>query len=104
MDDLISRSALLETGSAKKINEAVEGWNELPSNAKAACIRLARETKKLVMAAPAVDAVEVVRCTDCSVPHNKWIGCPNLNGLVPPPDFFCARGERRADDGRSKAD
>lgn len=59
MSDLISRSALLEAGSAKKINEAVEGWNELPSNAKAACIRLARENKKLVMAAPAVDAVDV---------------------------------------------
>ena len=55
MSDLISRSALLEAGSAKKINEAVEGWNELPSNAKAACIRLARENKKLIMAAPTID-------------------------------------------------
>lgn len=47
----------------------------------------------------APDVVEVVRCRDCSVPHNKWTGCPNLNGLIPPPDFFCARGERRCDDG-----
>jgi hypothetical protein len=39
--------------------------------------------------------VEVVRCNDCSVPHNKWTGCPNLNGLVPPPDFYCAKGERK---------
>ena len=45
--------------------------------------------------APTVDAVEVVRCKDCSVPHNKWTGCPRLNGLVPPPDFYCAYGERR---------
>ena len=46
-----------------------------------------------------VDAVEVVRCKDCGVPHNKWTGCPNLNGLVPPPDFFCAKGERREENG-----
>lgn len=44
---------------------------------------------------PAADVVEVVRCKDCAVPHNKWTGCPNLNGLIPPPDFFCARGERK---------
>lgn len=44
---------------------------------------------------PAIDAVEVVRCKDCAVPHNKWTGCPNLNGLIPPPEHFCARGERR---------
>ena len=41
------------------------------------------------------DLVEVVRCKDCDVPHNKWLGCPNLNGLIPPPNFYCARGERK---------
>ncbi len=41
------------------------------------------------------DVVEVVRCKDCDVPHNRWTGCPNLNGLIPSPDFYCARGERR---------
>lgn len=49
--------------------------------------------RKLMVDAPAADVVEVVRCKDCAVPHNKWTGCPNLNGLIPPPDFFCARGE-----------
>lgn len=44
---------------------------------------------------PASDVVEVVKCKDCAVPHNKWTGCPNLNGMIPPPDFFCAHGERR---------
>ncbi len=38
---------------------------------------------------------EIVRCKDCAVPHNKWLGCPHLNGKIPPPDFYCARGERR---------
>lgn len=41
--------------------------------------------------------VEVVRCKDCDVPHNKWIGCRYLNGLIPPPDFYCACGKRKND-------
>ena len=45
--------------------------------------------------APTVDAVEVVRCKDCAVPHNKYTGCPKLNGLVTPPDFYCPFGERK---------
>ena len=53
------------------------------------------DSMEMVENAPAADVVEVVRCEDCAVPHNKWTGCPNLIGLVPPPDFFCARGERK---------
>ena len=45
--------------------------------------------------APTVDAVEVIRCKDCAVPHNKYTGCPKLNGLVTPPDFYCPFGERK---------
>ena len=48
--------------------------------------------------APAVDAVPVVRCRDCAVPHNKYTGCPELNGLVTPPDFYCPFGERKDGD------
>ena len=47
--------------------------------------------------APTVDAVPVVRCKDCAVPHNKYTGCPELNGLVTPPDFYCPFGERKED-------
>ena len=49
--------------------------------------------------APTVDAVEVVRCKDCAVPHNKYTGCPELNGLVTPPDFYCPFGKRKDSDG-----
>ena len=45
--------------------------------------------------APTVDAVEVVRCKDCAVPHNKYTGCPELNGLVTPPDFYCPFGKKK---------
>ena len=51
--------------------------------------------QKNIRRIPAADVVEVVRCKDCAVPHNKWLGCPNLNGKIPPPDFYCARGERK---------
>lgn len=39
--------------------------------------------------------IEVVRCSECTVPHNKWTGCPKLNGMVTPSDFYCRFGERR---------
>lgn len=45
--------------------------------------------------APAADVVEVIRCKDSDVPHNKCLGCPNLNGMIPPPEFYCAKGRRR---------
>ena len=48
---------------------------------------------------PTVDAVPVVRCKDCAVPHNMYTGCPKLNGLVTPPDFYCPFGERKDGDG-----
>lgn len=46
---------------------------------------------------PTVNAVRVVRCRECAIPHNKYTGCPKLNGLVTPPDFYCSYGERKED-------
>lgn len=57
------------------------------------------EIRHAINAVPAADVVEVVRCKDCAVLHNKWLGCPSLNGEIPPPDFYCARGERKSDNG-----
>ena len=51
-----------------------------------------------VKAQKTIDAVEVVRCKDCAVPHNKYTGCPKLNGLATPPDFYCPFGERKDGD------
>lgn len=47
---------------------------------------------------PTADVVEVVRCKDCAIPHNRFTGCPNLNGLIPPENHFCSFGERKEDD------
>ena len=49
---------------------------------------------------PAADVVDVVRCKDCAVPHNRLTGCSKLNGLVTPPDFYCGYGERRKEDDK----
>ena len=49
---------------------------------------------------PTADVVEVVRCKNCAVPHNKWTGCPKLNGLIPPPDFYCGYGELKEREGK----
>lgn len=46
---------------------------------------------------PAVDAVEVVRCAECAIPHNRWTGCPKLGGLIPPDDFYCGFGRKDGD-------
>ena len=40
---------------------------------------------------------DVVRCKDCVVPHNKWTGCPKLNGLIPPPNFYCSYAEKKSE-------
>lgn len=44
-----------------------------------------------------ISAKEVTICRDCAVPHNKYTGCPMLNGLVTPPHFYCGFGERKYD-------
>lgn len=55
-------------------------------------------SKSLVETAETADVVQVVRCKDCAVPHNRWTGCPKLNGIVTPPDFYCSYGERSKED------
>ena len=52
-----------------------------------------------LLQSPTADVVEVVRCKDCDVPHNKWTGCPHLNGLIPPPNHYCALGGRSENGG-----
>lgn len=41
------------------------------------------------------EIVKIVKCKDCDIPHSKWTGCPKLNGLITPPDFYCAFGESK---------
>ena len=45
------------------------------------------------------DVVEVVRCKDCAIPHNRWTGCPRMNGTIMEPDDYCSYGRRKEDEG-----
>ena len=62
-------------------------------------LRIAEMVCHYVDKQPTIDPV--IRCRDCAVPHNKWTGCPKLNGLVPPDNFYCAFGVRRDSDGKA---
>lgn len=71
MADLIDRQALLEKKREMELCFAVTEWD--------------------INDAPAVDAVEVVRCKDCAYRHSsEFCECR-------PPDGFCNDGERRGD-------
>ena len=68
-----------------------------------------RKAIEMVDCAPAVDAVEVVRCKDCKWLYNgnDQYCCTKHTGLAlikPSGEDFCSYGERRDDDGRNKAD
>ena len=86
--DLISRSALLAEYDSVHIGE--------PGGAR-----------KLIAEAPAVDAVEVVRCKDCKFWHTDWIPrscerkpwryCEMIDGISSQ-NHFCAYGKRRQED------
>ena len=80
---------------AEARNEARNEYIEREAARKFLAQDYAYAAAELLKYVPAADVVEVVRCEDCDVPHNKWTGCPKLNGLIPPPDFYCAYGERK---------
>lgn len=93
-NDLISRSEL--------IAEHCDGCDALDHGL---CNHNVCGAALLIMEAPAVDAVEVVRCGNCIHRVYKEIGdCEiggcELLGVALPCDFYCAEGERRADDGK----
>ena len=81
-NDLISRSALIEAF-----------WDDIASGNQ---LRY-EDTEELMKNAPAVDAVEVVRCKDCK--HYMTIHC-TCDGCCISDYWYCADGERRADDGK----
>ena len=79
------------------LDDFLKRYTEMERDGKlvfAAC-EIKQDFADMISIAPTVDAVEAVRCKDCTVPHNKYTGCPKLNGLVTPPDFFCPFGEQK---------
>ena len=101
MSDLISREALIEDGNNTRV--WVTGWNENPSLAHQVLKEQGATFKKLVLEAPAVDAVEVVRCKDCkhygtnTVSKLKTCYVHILTPHPMPEDAFCSYGEPRGE-------
>lgn len=86
-DKLISANALLE-----KVQFRVEVKGVVGSTVK----DVVEITRKLIDDAPAVDAVEVVRCGQCK--NYMTIHC-TCDGCCISPDWYCTDGERRDTDG-----
>lgn len=104
MADLIDRDALLAAGDATKMNVAFEDWNRLDWKTQQHILNFSRAYKRLVESAPAVDAVEVVRCKNCKHRYyNDDLGrhCCSIwadgYDTVVRDDDFCSYGERRTD-------
>lgn len=105
-EDLISRSALSEKLQAHHdfFVNAWGGFSNLSTKDKARVDEITHCIAE-VMNAPAVDAVEMVRCRDCKHfcpcegEEHKGV-CDELVGLESCvyEDDFCSYGERRADD------
>lgn len=88
MADLIDREALIET---KSQTYTVEYGEYIGEDAR----EIPMVSVERILAAPAVDAVEVVRCKDCS--HCMYETCMRSLRKCKPTDF-CSYGER--EDGR----
>ena len=76
-NDLISRSALLEKFTGESI--------------------MLRQIRQFIHIAPAVDAVEVVRCKDCEMNGNCLT--EDTFRIARIENSFCCAGKRRGDDG-----
>lgn len=99
MARLIDIEIVFRNAENEPITEIFPNYAELSMETKIAIRMYAQYWKTTLKDAPTIDPV--IRCRDCAVPHNKWTGCPKLNGLVPPDNFYCAFGVRRDSDGKS---
>lgn len=93
MDDLISREALLDC---------------MPKDDQLMSIYV----RRCICDAPAVDAVEVVRCKDCvnmgkrlPLPkgYKEGCGCCMVHGWIVSPEDFCSWGETADEKDRREA-
>ena len=94
-NDLISRSALLEGAMAERyefLREKNGNYDHYTDGFEDAML--------YVEDAPAVDAVEVVRCKDCKHTDTDGCGaiyCEKWDRWEMPEDFFCSYGKRRGE-------
>ena len=89
----------------RKVVEVFPDWESMSEATHAAVIRFARKYREIILQAPTVDAVKVVRCKDCK--HYRSYG-PGTDGFESfgkcllidmdvdmPVNGYCCYGERR---------
>lgn len=91
-NDLISREALKKSFAAD--TQHIRDWD----------VDLYDLLMLEIEEAPAVDAVEVVRCKDCIYAQERYghLKCElgiSISNTWNNPNMFCSYGERRADNG-----
>ena len=104
MNDLISRSALVDEFRARKMTDAVPDYDRATVDVKDALYQYAQLTKGLLFAAPAVDAEVVrhgrwiVKCETHGDPYDdgqweEWMAlCSECGRVICLDDFECAKG------------
>lgn len=102
MSRLIDADALLDALRKRKMAEVFPDWIDMSPKTKWRLMKLARETGKLIDAAPTVDAVPVIRCMEC----RYWRQEVAIGGIIRHwqclrdrdhttfPNEYCARGEK----------
>ena len=98
---LIDLEKLMAQFRKTTIDDVFSNWGELSPIVKSAVLRLATKYRAIILSAPPVDAVEVVRCKDCVHMRKKFNSryCKvwhALNGMGD--DGFCNYGERKDGD------
>lgn len=99
MSNLIDRDALLELMRGTSMLKVFPDWKYLASASKSKVCFYASEVKHIIINAPAIDAVPIVRCGECKhrrkplYPHPTMIWCPLVEHHHHP-DWFCAYGKK----------
>ena len=110
---LIDANALLEAGNETKMPDIFPDWLNMTIAEQEAACKHGRFLKNLIQKLPTVDAVEVVRCKDCTFWTYEGIGSSTMKRFGSCAkwypfgneqhscyyDDFCSYGERK-DNGK----
>ena len=100
MNDMINRDALLDQMRATSMLKVFPDWQHLDDTLKTKICLHALEVKKVIISAPAIDAVPVTRCANCHAYSRSPYGHPSIGwckifGCHRRPDFYCADGREK---------
>ena len=95
---LIDLDKLVEHFRRTKIDEVFPEWKDLGWLTRSAVLRLTTKYRAIILNAPVVDAVEVVRCKDCKVARYCGNWYCGYTGMPMDEDDFCSLGGKKDND------